>query len=63
MKAPHSDVYSAHDHCAECLALYPLACSLDNGIRWPWLCTLRIWAAHYHNALFLLRKKYKIEID
>jgi hypothetical protein len=61
MKAPSSAVRSVHHHCAESLALYLCACLLDNGIRWPWLCTSSIRAACYRNAPSLSHKKYKIE--
>ena len=63
MKAPSSAVWSAHHHWTESLALYLWACSLDNGIRWPWLCISSIWAACYRNAPSLLHKKYKIETE
>jgi hypothetical protein len=63
MKAPSSAVQSAHHHCAESLALYLSGCSLDNGIRWPWLCTSSSLAAYYHNAPSLSHKKYKIETE
>jgi hypothetical protein len=63
IKGLSSAVRSAHHQCAESLALYLWGCSLDNGIRWPWLCTWSIRAACYRNAPSLSHKKYKIETE
>lgn len=61
MKAWSSPARWVYYYCAESLALYLCACSLDNSIRWPWSCTSSIRVACYRNVPFLSHKTYKIE--